>query len=152
MLSRTHHIFADCRPVTGQIFSDLPGRFVIPSFRGNDYMLVVYDYDSNIILAEPMKNRTAKSTVAAYQTTHQLLVKRGLKPSLQRLDNEASAALRTYLDDHQIDYQLVPPHVHRRNAAERAIRTFKRISSPSCAAPTRTFLSTYGIDSSRKLY
>ena len=24
-----------------------------------------------------------------------------------------------------IDYQLVPPGVHRRNAAERAIRTFK---------------------------
>jgi hypothetical protein len=25
-----------------------------------------------------------------------------------------------------IDYQLVPPHSHRRNAAERAIRTFKK--------------------------
>ena len=75
-------------------------------------MLVVYNYDSNVILAEPMKNRTAKSIVAAYQTIHQLLVKRGLKPSIQRLDNEASAALRTYLDDHHIDCQLVPPHFH----------------------------------------
>ena len=58
MLSRTHHIFSDCRPVTGQIFSDLPSRFFLPSSRGNNYMLVVYDYDSNIILAEPMKNQT----------------------------------------------------------------------------------------------
>ena len=106
-------------------------------------MLVLYEYDSNVILAKPMKNRTAKSIVAAYQTIHQLLVKRGLKPSLQHLDNEASAALRTYLDDHHIDYQLVPPHVHRFGRS-------KIISSPSFAAPTRTFLSTYGISSSRK--
>jgi hypothetical protein len=27
--------------------------------------------------------------------------------------------------DNNIQYQLVPPHIHRRNAAERAIRTFK---------------------------
>ena len=25
----------------------------------------------------------------------------------------------------EVKYQLVPPHVHRRNAAEREIRTFK---------------------------
>jgi hypothetical protein len=29
------------------------------------------------------------------------------------------------MSDAAIDYQLVPPKVHRRNAAERAIRTFK---------------------------
>lgn len=32
-----------------------------------------------------------------------------------------------------IDYQLVPPHIRRCNAAERAIRTFKITSSPVCA-------------------
>ena len=29
------------------------------------------------------------------------------------------------MTDENIDFQLVPPGVHRRNAAERAIRTFK---------------------------
>ena len=28
-------------------------------------------------------------------------------------------------EKHNIDFQLVPPHQHRRNAAERAIMTFK---------------------------
>ncbi|KAI2495546.1 hypothetical protein MHU86_18991 [Fragilaria crotonensis] len=44
-----------------------------------------------------------------------------------RLDNECSVALKTFLDA-EIDYQLVPPRLHRRNAAERAIRTFKTTS------------------------
>jgi hypothetical protein len=29
------------------------------------------------------------------------------------------------MDEENIDFQLAPPQVHRRNAAERAIRTFK---------------------------
>jgi hypothetical protein len=33
--------------------------------------------------------------------------------------------LKAFLRDENIDFQLVPPGLHRRNAAERAIRTFK---------------------------
>jgi hypothetical protein len=33
--------------------------------------------------------------------------------------------LKNFFTINEIDYQLVPPHCHRRNAAERAIRTFK---------------------------
>jgi hypothetical protein len=44
---------------------------------------------------------------------------------LQRLDNECSAILKEYMTAQDVEYQLVPPGVHRRNAAERAIRTFK---------------------------
>jgi hypothetical protein len=40
------------------IHSDLTGRFPLQSSRGMNYVLVVYDYDSNAILAEPMRNRT----------------------------------------------------------------------------------------------
>jgi hypothetical protein len=53
------------------------------------------------------------------------LVERGFKPQLQKLDNEAFKALKRSIRDKGIDYQLVPPHAHRRNAAERAIQTFK---------------------------
>jgi hypothetical protein len=41
------------------------------------------------------------------------------------LDNEASLALRNYLTKQGIDYQLAPPHIHRRENAERAIQAFK---------------------------
>jgi hypothetical protein len=49
---------------------------------------------------------------------------KGFKPKLQTLENEASAALKHFFTANDVEYQLVPPHCHRRNAAERAIRTF----------------------------
>ena len=42
-----------------------------------------------------------------------------------KLDNKADAALQQYMREQDMDFQLLPPHVHCRNAAERAIRTFK---------------------------
>jgi hypothetical protein len=44
---------------------------------------------------------------------------------MQRLYNEASLALRNYLTKQGINYQLAPPHIHRRNNAEREIQTLK---------------------------
>jgi hypothetical protein len=60
-------------------------------------MLIMYDYDSNSILSAPMKNRGDKEMVRACDFLIQSLTIRGLKPRLQRLDNEASLALRNYL-------------------------------------------------------
>ena len=41
------------------------------------------------------------------------------------MDNEISNELLKALDENQTTYQLMPPHTHRRNLAERAIQTFK---------------------------
>lgn len=122
---RAHYIYAACKPITGQIYSDLPGRFVIPFTRGHNYVLIVYNYDSNAILAEPLKNRSGKAIVAAYEKLYNLLKSCGLTPRLQRLNNEAFIHIRQFLIKNDVDFQLALPHVHRRNAAERAIQTFK---------------------------
>ena len=46
--------------------------------------------------------------------------------NLQILDNEASSKFKHLItEDLGIKYQLVPPDIHRRNVAERAILTFK---------------------------
>ena len=47
--SETHHVYAASIPATGQVFSDATGRFLAPSNAGNNYLLVVYNYDSNFI-------------------------------------------------------------------------------------------------------
>jgi Reverse transcriptase (RNA-dependent DNA polymerase) len=120
-----HHCFAAMFEPTGQIYTDQTGRFVTPSSTGNNYLMVLYDYDSNSILAEPTKNKTAEAILAAYKTLHARLCAAGLRPKLQRLDNECSTLLKQFMTAEGVDYQLVPPGVHRRNAAERAIRTFK---------------------------
>ena len=124
----TDYVYATIidRPTpTGKIYTDQTGRFPQQSSQGNNYLMVLYDYDSNAILVEPIKNRTQNELLRAYKQLHQMLTKRGFQPRLQLLDNEAPKELKTFLDTQHIQYQLVPPHVHRRNAAERAIRTFK---------------------------
>jgi hypothetical protein len=95
------------------------------SYNGNAYMLVLYDYDSNFIHVEPMQSRTKEAHLAAYKRAIQLFKSRGLMPKLQKLDNEASKLLQNCTQDEDINYQLVPPGLHHRNAVERAIRTFK---------------------------
>jgi hypothetical protein len=72
-----------------------------------------------------MKSRTGSEHLAAFKRVQDLLKRRGLKPKLQKLDNEASKELLQFIQDEDIDYQVVPSNMHRRNAAERASRTFK---------------------------
>ena len=124
--ARTHFCYATTVQASGQIHTDLTGKFIAESSTGNNYLFVLYDYDSNAILCEPIKNRTKHSILAAFQNLHGQLVKAGVRPQLQRLDNECSDILKEFMTNEGIDYQLVPPHVHRRNAAERAIRTLKK--------------------------
>jgi hypothetical protein len=87
--------------------------------------MILYDYDSNAILAQPIKDRTSPELLRAFQAMEQELVARGLKPKLMKLDNEASTLLKTYLHQQNITFQLVPTYSHRWNSAERAIISFK---------------------------
>jgi hypothetical protein len=89
----------------------------------------------------PMKYRSASEWVKAYDHIHQEITAKGFKQKLQTLDNEASAALKHFFTANDVEYQLVPPHCHRRNAAERAIRTFKEhfVAGLSSVDPTFPF-------------
>jgi hypothetical protein len=97
----------------------------VVSSKGKKYIMILYDYDSNAIMAQPIKDRTAPELLRAFQVMEQELVARELKPKLMKLDNEASKLLKTYLHQQNITFKLVPPYSHIRNAAERAIRSFK---------------------------
>ena len=121
---RTHQTYTDLldfHSPTGQIHTDQTGRFPVQSSCGSKYVMILYDYDSNAILAETMKSQTAQEMVRAYEKLHTYLVTRGLTPKLQRLNNEASQTLKDFMRKKNIDFQLAPPHCHRRNSAERAI-------------------------------
>ena len=126
--TRTHTIYAatlDPKQPTGNSFSDLTGRFPIQSNRGTNYIFVLYDYDSNAILVRPLRNRSAHKIHRVFTSVHTYLVTCGLRPRLHTLDNEASTILKDFLTAENVEYQLVPPHIHQRNSAERAIQTFK---------------------------
>jgi hypothetical protein len=87
--------------------------------------MVCYVYNCYYVKDVPRKSRSASEWVKAYYHIHQELTAKGFKPKLQTLDNEASAALKHFFITNDVEFQLVRPRCHRRNAAERAIRTFK---------------------------
>jgi hypothetical protein len=107
------------------IYTDLTGAFPVTSQAGNKYMLILYEYDSNAILVEPMKNRGDAEALRAYRQLYGILTDHGLQPKLNILDNEASKALKRAIRQTGANLQLVEPNNHRVNAAERAVRTFK---------------------------
>ena len=53
------------------------------------------------------------------------LTKSGNQPNIHILDNDASSILKQGLIKHNIQYQLVPTHLHRHNEAKRTIQTSK---------------------------
>ena len=72
-----------------------------------------------------MKNRTTEEMAEKYKELHVILVIQGLRPHMQRLDKEVLNVLIGFMENDNVDFQLVPAHMHWRNAAERAIRTWK---------------------------
>jgi hypothetical protein len=98
--------------LNGMISTDQTGRFPVKSLKGKSYIMVMYNYDSNVILATTMKSRKAPDLVAAYNELHQQLLDGGVKAVLQRLDNEISRVLIKAIKDKGIDYQLASPHDH----------------------------------------
>jgi hypothetical protein len=111
--------------VSGKVYTDQTGRFPKFSSKGSKYLMVLYDFDTNAILAEPLKNKTAAEQLRATTVLHNYLQRRGFHPQFHIMDNECPITTKNYLHDSSINFQLVPPHLHRTNAAEKAIGTFK---------------------------
>jgi hypothetical protein len=142
----TNQVFATVTDIgTGKIYTDQTGKFPNLSTRGNNYMFVLYDYDSNAIMAEPIKPRTQGELTRAYKKLFGQLEKRGLHPQVQLLDNECSQSMKDIMDELNVQWQFTPAGVHQRNAAERGIRTFKITCRPAWPPPTTTSHSTYGV-------
>jgi hypothetical protein len=93
--TKTHLVYA-VLVNQGQLYTDLTGKFPSISSKGNWFVMVCYAFDCNYIKVVPMKSRSASEWVKAYDLIHQKLTAKGLKPKLQTLDNEASAALKTF--------------------------------------------------------
>jgi hypothetical protein len=108
------------------MFSDQTGKFPITSARGNKYIMVAVELDGNYIDGEPLQSRSAKSLTKAYQAIFQRWKATGvICPNWHILDNEAPEELKQAIRDNKCRVELTPADQHRRNAAERAIQTFK---------------------------
>jgi hypothetical protein len=115
--------FAD--NTSGIVYHDLTGSFPFMSFDGSVCFFVLYHYKSNAILATPITGLDDVSIFNAYKTYFDVLTAKGFKPKLNIMDNQATKHIKIFLTENDCKLQVVEPHNHRVNAAERAILTFK---------------------------
>jgi hypothetical protein len=137
---KTHLVFAVVLD-QGQVYTDLAGAFPTRSSKGNNGLMICYSYDSNYIRPIAMKSKSGAEWVRSFGVVFDEMTAKGFKPKLQTMDNEASAALKNYFTEKEMSYQLVPPHCHRTNATERAIRTFKEHFKAGLATIDPDFLA-----------
>ena len=114
----THNLFATMWETSERTYSDQTGAFPIQSSRGNKYIFIMYAYDANTIMVEPIKSRQAKTITEAWIKCHKQLNSSGYAPILHVLDNEFSSVLQEVLDKYRVRYQTVAHYKHRVNAAE----------------------------------
>ena len=80
--------------------------------------------DAHAILLCPIKSRTDQESTVAYRTLLGRTKATELEVKKHVLDNECSNAMKELIRS-ECMLELVPPHCHRRNIAEAAIKNFK---------------------------
>ena len=130
--------------VDRKIFSDQTGRFPVTSYKGCQYIMVLFESGSNNILVEAMRSRTASEMVRAYQVLIDRLKEAGVCPTKHILDNECSKEFKKAIHENKMTYQLVPPNDHRRNVAERQYRPSKIILWQCCVEQIRRSHYNFG--------
>jgi hypothetical protein len=115
-LRRKHRdIYVKIEEAGEMIYSDQMGRFPVTSSGGHKYIMVLVEIDSNFISMEPMKSRETSELIRAYNNIITRLKTKGIEPKKQMLDNEAPRAYLDTIEEQGLEWELVPPHNHRRN-------------------------------------
>ena len=87
---RSKELHIKVTPIS-KLYTDDIGRFPVHARSGNQYIMISYHCDANLILAEPFTSRKDTHRLLAYYKIMQRLSKNQLILDLQILDNEASA-------------------------------------------------------------
>jgi len=109
----------------GVMYNDCTGNFPFMSLDGSVCFLIMYHYEANAIFAIPIAGLDDVTIFEAYKTKFDELTAKGLRVKLNIMDNQATKHIKKFLTEEQCKLQLVEPHKHRMNAAERAIQTWK---------------------------
>jgi len=119
-------IYTETYMVRETMFSDQIGQFPMRSQRGNKYIMVMVEIDSNAILIEPMKSSKDEEMIRVYNALLLRLKRAGIVLKKHVLNNKVSENMKNHIcDTCKINMELVPPGCHQCNAAEVAIRNFK---------------------------
>jgi hypothetical protein len=109
-----------------KLFTNDTDRFPVRACSRNQYVIIAFHTNGNLILQQAFKTKSDHHRIAIYNTITTCLVASGLSVDLQILDNIASSAYKEATTFKQnVTFLLAPPDMHCRNQVEHAICTFK---------------------------
>jgi hypothetical protein len=89
----SNQVFVVTKPLS-KLFTNDTGRFPVRARSGNQYVMIAFHANDNLILQQAFKSKSDHHRIAAYNTIMMHLAAQGLSVDLQILDNEASAAFK----------------------------------------------------------
>jgi hypothetical protein len=87
----SNQVFVVTKPLS-KLFTNNTGRFPIRARSGNQYVMIAFHTNGNLILQQAFKSKSDHHCIASYKTIMTRMAARGLSIDLQILDNEASSA------------------------------------------------------------
>ncbi len=116
-------VFLYVYPIS-KLYTDDMGCFPIQARLGNQYVMIAYHMDGNLILQQAFQTKADKHCIPEFNTKMERLAAHRLSVDLNIRDNEASADFKWVITESwKAKSQLVPPDMHQRNKAEQMIRT-----------------------------
>jgi hypothetical protein len=89
----SNQVFVVTKPLS-KLFTNNTGRFPVRAGSGNQYVMIAFHANGNLILHQAFKSKSDCYRIAAYNTNLTCLAAHGLSIDLQILDNEASSAYK----------------------------------------------------------
>ena len=117
--------------------SDATGKFPFETLSGWNYILV--STMKGYVHLQLLRSRKAPEYRRAYKEMYTFYASLGKIPTTQRLDNETSGELESFLAETQVKIEYVAPGMHRQNPSERAIRPAKNCIIAMCHTVAPTF-------------
>jgi hypothetical protein len=121
----SHQVFITVYPLS-RLYTDDTGCFPVRARLRNQYIMIAFYVNGNLILQQAFKSKSDCHCIAAYNAIMTCLAARGLLVDLQILNNKASVEYKEAITfKWNAKFQLVLPDMHHQNWAECAICTFK---------------------------
>jgi len=146
----SNQVFIATQPLS-KLFTNDTGHFPVRARSGNQYVMIAFHADGNLILQQAFKTKSDHHRIAAYNSIMMRLAARGLSVDLQILDNEASSAYKEATTfKWNAKFQLVPPDMHHHNRGSVSFAPSRTTSWQSWRASMPLFLPTFGISFSHR--
>jgi hypothetical protein len=109
-----------------RLYMDDTGRFPVRACLGNQYIMIAFHANGNLILQQAFKSASDRHCIVTYNAIMTRLAARGLLVDLQIFNNKARTAYKEAITfKWNAEFQSVPPDMHHQNRADCTICTFK---------------------------